>query len=178
MNDFNWPVAASGRGHKKISRLRPWVILAAPGVAILFQVYVPLYVPLLQYLELPLLVTVYLSISRRDPIGGALIGAAIGLIQDALSHQPIGIFGMVKTVTGYASAALGVHLDTGHAAVRLGLAGAMFLCHQSLYWTARRALLGVPAGAEIPQTLVAALANALVGALLFHLLDKLRDSGQ
>ena len=178
MSDLNWPMTASGRGHKKISRIRPWVILAAPVAAILFQVYVPLYFPLLQYLELPLLVIVYLSISRRGPISGALIGAMIGLTQDALSHQPIGIFGMVKTVIGYASASLGVRFDTGHVAVRLALGFVMFLCHQFLYWMARRSLLGAPSGVEIPQTLLAALANALLGALLFHLLDKLRDRGQ
>jgi rod shape-determining protein MreD len=178
MNDFTSPLAASRRGRKKLVRIRPWVMLAAPVAAILFQVYVPLYFPLSQYLEFPLLVTVYLSISRRNPISGALIGTAIGLIQDALSHQPIGIFGMVKTVIGYASASLGVRLDTEHVAVRLGLGCALFLCHQTLYWTARRFLLGAPWGSEIPQTLLAALANALLGALLFHLLDKLRDSGQ
>lgn len=177
MNDFNWPLAASSRGKKRLFRVRPWVMLVAPVAAILFQVYVPLYFPLSQYLELSLLVTVYLSISRRAPISGALIGALIGLIQDALSHQPIGIFGMVKTVIGYASASLGVRFDTEHVAVRLGLGFVLFLCHQLLYWTARRSLLGAPSGAEIPQTLLAALANALLGALLFHLLDKLRDSG-
>jgi len=178
MSDVNWPLIDSGRSRKKISRIRPWVMLAAPMAAVLFQVYVPLYFPLLQYLELPLLVIVYLSISRRAPISGALIGAMIGLIQDALSHQPIGIFGMVKTVIGYASGSIGVRFDTGHAVIRLGLGFVMFLCHQFLYWMARRFLLGAPSGAEIPWTLLAAVANALLGALLFHLLDKLRDRGQ
>jgi len=177
MKEFNWPLGAS-RGRKKISRIRPWVMLAAPVAAILFQVYVPLYFPLSQYLELPLLVIIYLSISRRAPISGALIGAMIGLTQDALSHQPIGIFGMVKTVIGYAAASLGIRFDTGHVVVRLGLCFLLFLCHQILYWTAQHSLLGAPWGWEIPQTLLAALANALLGALLFHLLDKLRDRGQ
>ncbi|HSW49594.1 MAG TPA: rod shape-determining protein MreD [Bryobacteraceae bacterium] len=178
MNDIDWTLTASARGHKKIARIRPWVMLAAPVAAILFQVYTPIYFPLLQYLELPLLVTIYLSISRRSPLGGALIGAVIGLVQDALSHQPIGVLGMVKTITGYASAALGVRLDTGHVVVRLVLIPVMFVTHQLLYWMARRFLLGAPSGATFGPTLLAMLANAVLGILLFHLLDKLRDSGQ
>ena len=178
MNELDWTLTASGRGHKKMARIRPWVILAAPVAAILFQVYVPIYIPLMQYLELPLLVTIYLAISRRGPVGGALVGAMIGLFQDALSHQPIGVLGMVKTTIGYASAAVGVRLDTGHVVVRLGLLGVMFVAHQSLFWMARRFLLGLPSGADFGLTLLAMLVNALVGVVLFRLLDRLRDSGQ
>jgi rod shape-determining protein MreD len=176
MNDFNEAFTVAGRGKKKTSRIRPWVILVTPLAAILFQVYVPLYLSLLHYLELPLLVTVYLAVSRRSPLGGALIGAAIGLVQDALSYQPIGILGMVKTLVGYAAASVGVRLDTDHPAVRLGLCTFFFLCHQLLYWAVRRTLLGSPSGLEIPQTLLAALANGLLGVVLFSMLDKLKDT--
>jgi rod shape-determining protein MreD len=151
-------------------------MLAAPLAAILFQVYAPLYLPLFHYLELPLLVTVYLAVSRRSPLGGALTGAAIGLVQDALSYQPIGILGMVKTLVGYAAASVGVRLDTEHRVVRLGLGVFFFLCHQLLFWAIRRALLGAPTGLEIPRTLLAALANGLLGVVLFSLLDKLKDT--
>ncbi len=176
MNDFNEAFAIGRRGRKKASRIRPGVMVATPVAAILFQVYVPLYFPLLRYLELPLLVTVYLAVSRRSPIGGALIGAVIGLIQDALSYQPIGTLGMVKTLAGYAAASIGVRLDTGHAAVRMGLGAVFFLGHQLLYWTVRRVLLGAPSGLEIVQTLLAALANGLAAVPLFYLLDKLKDT--
>jgi rod shape-determining protein MreD len=175
MNDFNEALLIGGRSRKKTARIRPWVVLVTPLAAILFQVYVPLYLPLLHYLELPLLVTVYLAVSRRSQIGGALIGSAIGLVQDALSYQPLGILGMVKTLVGYAAASLGVRLDTEHAAVRLALGAIFFLIHQSLYWLVRRTLLGAPTGLEVPQTLLAAVANGLVGVLLFAVLDKLKD---
>ncbi|MCC7175868.1 MAG: rod shape-determining protein MreD [Bryobacterales bacterium] len=178
MNDTLWPPEASGRGRKRLARLRPWVVIAAPVAAILFQVYLPLYLPLLQNLELSLLVVIYLAIARRNPISGALIGTVVGLVQDALSHQPIGIFGMVKTMVGYGAAALGVRFDTGHTLVRLGLVFVMFLCHQALYWTARQFLLGAPSGAELLPALLAAAANALLSIPLYHLLDKLKDRGQ
>jgi rod shape-determining protein MreD len=165
-----------GRVKKKKSRLRPWVMLVVPLAAILFQVYVPLYLSLLRYLELPLLVTVYLAIIRRSQVAGIFIGTGIGLVQDSLSHQPIGIFGMVKALVGYAAASLGVRLDTEQAAVRFGLGFLFCACHQFLYWAVRRILLGEPSGFELLQTLLAAVSNGLLAVPLFYLLDRLKES--
>ena len=176
MTEINEFVSVDGRGKKKRSHLRPWVMLVIPLAAILFQVYVPLYLSLLRYLELPLLVTVYLAIMRRSQLAGVFIGAGIGLVQDSLSHQPIGIFGMVKTLVGYAAASLGVRLDTEHVAVRFGLGFFFCACHQFLYWAARRTLLGEPAGFEYLQTLLAAFSNGTLAVPLFYLLDKLKET--
>ncbi len=175
MNDFGGPLFPGTRGKKKLFRIRPWVVLATPLAALLFQVYVPLYVPLARYLELTLLVTVYLAVSRRGPVAGAFTGALIGLVQDSLSNQPIGVFGMVKTVIGYAAASLGVRLDTEHAAVRFGLGCFFFAAHQLLYEAAKRGLLGTPSGLHLVPTLLAILVNGASGVVLFFLLDKLRD---
>lgn len=175
MNEFDGAFAIAGRARKKPSRIRPGVMLFTPLAAILFQVYVPLYAPLLQHLELPLLVTIYLAVSRRSLPAGAVTGALIGLVQDALSHLPIGVLGMVKTLVGYAAASVGVRLEASHVVVRFGLCTFFFLAHQLLYAVLLRALLGTPTGLEIPQMLVAAPANGLTGILLFHLLDKLKD---
>jgi rod shape-determining protein MreD len=176
MNEFNESLPVRRRGKKKRSRLRPWVMLVAPLAAILFQVYVPLYLSLLEYLELPLLVTVYFAVTRRSQVAGVFIGAGIGLVQDSLSHQPIGIFGMVKTLVGYLAASLGVRLDTEHIAVRFGLGFFFCVCHQFLYWAVRRTLLGDPAAFEYLQTLLAALSNGTLAVPLFYLLDRLKES--
>jgi rod shape-determining protein MreD len=176
MNEFNESLPVRRRGKKKRSRLRPWVMLVVPLAAILFQVYVPLYLSLLEYLELPLLVTVYLAVTRRSQVAGVFIGAGIGLVQDSLSYQPIGIFGMVKTLVGYVAASLGVRLDKEHIVVRFGLGFFFCVCHQSLYWAVRRTLLGDPAGFEYLQTLLAALCNGTLAVPLFYLLDRLKES--
>ena len=176
MTEINEFVNMDGRGKKKRSHLRPWVLLVIPLAAILFQVYVPLYLSLLRYLEVPLLVTVYLAIMCRSQLAGVFIGAGIGLVQDSLSHQPIGIFGMVKTLVGYAAASLGVRLDTGHVAVRFGLGFLFCACHQFLYWAARRTLLGEPAGFEYLETLLAAFSNGILAVPLFYLLDRLKET--
>ena len=44
--------------------------------------------------------TVYFALGRRSPIQGTLMGAAMGLFEDALSHHAIGVNGIAKTVVG------------------------------------------------------------------------------
>ncbi len=164
------------RTRKKGSSVRLWVMLVMPLAAILFQVYIPLYFPLLDCLELPLLVTVYLAMNRRSPIQGMFLGAAIGLAQDSLSDHPIGVIGMIKTTLGYVAGSLGVRLDTEHPAVRFGLAGLFFLLHQGLHSLIRSGLLAQPSGFEAPRLLLGALVNGGLAVPIFFLLDKLREN--
>jgi rod shape-determining protein MreD len=176
MSEYSDSMPFGGRLKKKGLRLRPWVMLVFPIAAILFQVFVPLYVSLLGYLELPLLVTIYFAMTRRSQVAGIFIGASIGLAQDALSHAPIGLLGMVNTLMGYTAASLGVRLDTENVLVRFSLGFLGLICHQGLQWGLRRILLGEAVSFEIFATFLAAFANGAVAVPLFHLLDKLREN--
>ncbi len=175
MSDFGEPLLGEGQRKSRISRFRPVVIIGIPLVAILFQVYVPRFFVYLSYLELPLLVTVYFSIMRRSPLAGVFFGAAIGLAQDSLSpQQPLGMFGIVKTLVGYFAASLSLRLDVDHPAVRFVLGFFFFFFHQFFLWVLSRALLGLSVNFDPQQTSVQGLLNAVVAVPLFHLLDKLR----
>src|ERR1700685_3665818 len=79
-------------------RLRFVCVVVIPLVAVLLQVYVPRFIPVLAYLELPLLITVHFALSRRGPIPALFYGMFIGLVQDSLSHQTIGLYGVVTTL--------------------------------------------------------------------------------
>ena len=69
---------------------------------------------------LPLLVTIYFGVSRRNPVTGMFLGGAIGILQDALSHDnPIGLFGIAKTIVGYLASTVGARIDTQHPVSRL-----------------------------------------------------------
>ena len=152
-----------------------WVsIVGIPLAAILFQVYVPRFVTTLAYLEMPLLVTVYFSLMRRSPPSGVLFGMSIGLAQDSLSNQPLGMFGIVKTLVGYFAASVGQRFEANSAVLRLVLAFFFFFFHQFFYWVLARALLGQAVSFEPVQTLVLAVLNAAVAVPLFHILDKLK----
>jgi rod shape-determining protein MreD len=152
-----------------------WAALAAvPLASILFQVYVPRFLTYLSYLDLPLLVTVYFALMYRSPIIGVFFGAGIGLAQDSLSHLPLGMFGIVKTLTGYFVATVSQRLEVGNTPVRFFLALIFFVFQRVLYWVLSRALLNENFPLEVSQTIVLAALNALIAVPLFRLLDKLR----
>jgi rod shape-determining protein MreD len=159
------------------ARFKRWGLIAVPLLAILFQVYVPRYYEFLRYLELPLLVTVYFALMRRSQIAGIFIGAGIGLVQDSLSPQPIGVFGLDKTLVGYFAASVGMRIDVEHVMIRFVLAFALFIFHQFFYWALARAFLGQQLLFDIQQTLIMGLLNAAVGVSLYHFLDKLKERG-
>jgi rod shape-determining protein MreD len=114
---------------------------------------------------------------RRSPITGILLGAGIGLAQDALSdpHQPLGMFGIVKTLVGFFAASFSQRFDLENSAVRLVLSFFFFFFHQFFYWVLARALLGEAVNFAPGQTIVLAILNAVVAVPLFRVLDKLRS---
>ena len=82
----------------------PWpVAIGVPLAAIILQAFLPVRIHFFSAFDLPLLVTIYFAVARRNPITGLLTGSAIGLVQDALTHQPLGVYGISKTVIGCVS---------------------------------------------------------------------------
>ncbi len=149
------------------------LIVGAPVAAILFQVYVPRFFGYLSYLEPPLLVTVYFALMRRQPMAGVFYGAAVGLVQDSLSHQPLGMFGIVKTLVGYFAASVSQRFDVESPLVRFLLGFFFFFFHQFFYWVLVRALLGQALEFDPARTALFGLMNAAIAVPLFHLLDRL-----
>jgi len=164
----------SSQRESQVTKFRVWVMLAVPLTALLFQVYVPLFFRFLAFLDMPLLVVVYLALMRRSPVAGVLLGSIVGLAQDSLSKNPLGMFGITKTLVGYFAASVGMKLNVDNVLMRFLLAFFFCVFHQAFYWVMERALLRHLSQFEIQTWLVYGLLNAVVGAALFHLLDKLR----
>ena len=161
----------------QISRFRTWVLLAVPLAAILFQIYVPLFFQFLGFLEMPLLVVVYFALMRRNQISGLLVGMLVGIGQDSLTPKnPLGAYGIVKTLVGYFAASVGLRFDVDHGFVRLLLCFFFYVFHQFLYWVVDRAMLGHNLPFEPQKTVVLAVLNAVVGVSLFRFLDRLKES--
>lgn len=159
----------------KVSRFHAWVLMAVPLAAVLFQMYVPLFFPFLNFLDMPMLVVVYFALVRRSQIGGLVLGAAVGLAQDSLSKNHLGMFGIANTLVGYFAASMGMRIDVDRGAIRLVITFALYLFHHSMYWAIARALLNRNFDFEIQRTLMLGLLNAVVGVPLFIFLDKLRE---
>jgi rod shape-determining protein MreD len=102
------------------------------------------------------------------------VGAAVGLAQDSWSKNPLGMFGITKTLVGYFAASIGMKLDVDNLLMRFILAFFFYVFHQSFYWVMERALLSQQSPFDLSNWVGLGVLNALVGAALFHFLDKLR----
>ena len=156
-------------------RLRPLVIVLVPLGGILFQVYMPRFFHYLGYIEVPLLTVVYFSLMQRQPVVGVLVGAVVGLAQDSLSQQPLGIFGIVKTLVGYFAASVSMRFDVDNPVIQFVLSFFFFVFHEFFKWVLIRALLGQQPDFLTQQTLLFGLVNALVAVPLFLILDKIKE---
>ena len=169
-------ILLSSQREGQVSRFRAWVVVVVPLAAILFQVYVPLFFSFLSFVEMPLLVVMYFALLRRSQISGLLLGAVVGLAQDSLSKNPLGVFGIVNTLVGYFAASVGMRIDVDQGVIRLLLSFFFYLFHELMHWVLVRALLDQHLAFEIQKTLLLALLNAVVGVSVFHFLDKLRET--
>jgi len=162
--------------HIEVHKFRTGAILVATLLALVIQAWFPMRVARTALLDLPLLVTIYFGLSRRNPSTGLLLGTAIGLLQDSLSGPtiPLGLFGIAKTIIGYLASSIGARLDTEHPAARFALTAGFFMIHQALIALTRRILLAQPEPWFNWHLFLAALVNAIVAVLLFVLLDRLR----
>jgi rod shape-determining protein MreD len=166
----------TGETHIEVHKFFPGAILVVTVAALVVQSSMPVYVPKLNIIELPLLVTIYFGLSRRNPSTGLLLGMVIGLAQDALSGPtvPLGFYGIAKTIIGYLASSIGARLDTEHPAARFALVFGFFVVHQAMLVLIRRLLLAQPEAWLNMHLVAAAAVNALVGTLLFAAFDRLR----
>src|SRR5713101_8435821 len=164
--------------HIEVHKFRAGAIIGSLLLVLFLQAFLPLYVPKAEILDLPLLVTIYFGLSRRNPSTGLLLGMAIGLAQDSLSGPtvPLGLYGIAKTIIGYLASSIGARLDTEHPAARFSLTMGFFVLHQAILVLTRRLLLSQPEPWFNLHLLIAAALNAVLGTILFLFLDRLRRS--
>jgi len=152
----------------------PAAVLVPLG-ALFLQAFLPLRMHFFSIFDLPLLVVIFFAVARRNPVSGMLTGAAIGVLQDALTHQPIGVYGIAKTVVGYGASSLGVKLDVENVGARVLLTLFFYVVHQFVYFLVARGLVGLTLTWSWSRDLVGALVNAVLAAILFTLLDRLKQ---
>lgn len=149
-------------------------VAGAAFFAVLIRAFLPVYFQSAAMLELPLLVTLYFGLSRRNPATGLLLGMGIGLLQDSVSPVHIGYYGIAKTLVGYAGSSIGGRLDVDHPISRFLLTFMFFHFHQGVLVLIKRLLLAQPETMFSMKLLLTSLVNAAIAVALFPLLDKLR----
>jgi rod shape-determining protein MreD len=151
----------------------PWpVSILVPLIALGLQAYLPLHFWRFGILDLPLIVTVYFAIARRNPIAGTLTGAVIGIAQDALTQQPIGINGISKAIIGYLCASIGVRVDVDNHGTRLILNFGAIWLNSAITMLIVRNMLAMQMAWSWWHELIRAIVNSLLAVVLFALMDK------
>jgi rod shape-determining protein MreD len=161
--------------HIEVHKYYGGVVPAAVLLALLLQAFFPIYFRWANYLELPLLVTVYFALSKRNPSSGLLLGMVIGLLQDSLSRTPLGLYGIAKTLTGYLGSSIGARVDVEHPISRFLLTVGFVWFHHAVFTLTSHVLLAKHDEMYFTMPLlISALVNAALAMGLFPLLDRFR----
>jgi rod shape-determining protein MreD len=169
------PITYTSGEQVEVYRFSLPVTIGVPLLALFLQAFVPRRFPFFSYFDLPLLVTIFFAMARRNPVSGLLTGAFIGLLQDSLGGHPIGLYGIAKTVVGFGASSLGVKLDVENAGARLLVTLGFYLVHGVVYFTVARGMVNMTLNWSWGRSLLAGLANAMLGVLLYFLLDKFKQ---
>ena len=160
------------------NRFQVVALAAITLISIIGKFYLPRLVPHTEWLELPLLLTVYFGLMRHSPIASLFFGAFVGLAEDSLSpaNIPIGMYGITKTLVGYFAASVSLRFNVESSLIRLVLCFFFFFFHAFFYWVMRRALLGQLVPFDPQEVFVHGALNSVVSLPLFLVLDRMRLS--
>jgi rod shape-determining protein MreD len=145
-------------------------------LALALEALLPVYFRSAAILELPLLVTIYLGLSKRNPSSGLLLGMAVGLAQDSLGHTPLGMYGIAKTAVGFVASSFGSRIDVEHPISRFLLTFVFFHLHNAVLVLTSRLLLGQHEPYLETKLVIASIVNSAVAVFFYALLDKLRKT--
>ena len=168
------PVTYTSQEQIEVYRFPLPVAILVPLAALFLQAFLPSRFPFFNIFDLPLLVVIFFAVARRSQVSGLLTGAVIGLLQDALTHHPLGVYGIAKTAVGYGASSLGVKLDVENAGARLLVTLFFYVAHEIIYFTVARGLVGLKLEWSWGHELGSAVANAFLAVLLFFFLDRFK----
>jgi rod shape-determining protein MreD len=165
---------AESRRDMEIHRFPLLIYTLVPLLSLVLQSWLPRVAGRYSWFDLPLVVTVYFALARRNPMQGAVMGSAIGLFEDALSHHAIGINGIAKTAVGFLAGSVGIRIDVDNHTIRVLLNFALSLLSSAIYLFVTRFLLGLAIDWSWLTELLRAVGNSLIALVLFPLLDRLQ----
>ena len=169
------PLTYTSQDQIEVYRFSVGFTIVVPLIAVFLQAFVPLKLQFFSIFDLPLLVVIFFAVARRSQVAGLLTGSIIGLLQDSLTHQPIGVYGIAKTVVGYGASSLGVKIDVENAGARFLVVLFFYVIHEIVYFMVARGLVGLTLEWSWPHELGSAFANAILAVGLFALLDRFKQ---
>jgi len=167
-------LGADLRREMEIHRYPLLAYALVPLASLVLQAWLPRLTSPYDWFDFPLVVTVYFALGRRNPIQGTLMGAAMGLFEDALTHNAIGINGIAKTIVGFLAGSVGVRVEVDNQVIRLLLNFVLSLLSSAIYLFVSRFMLGLALEWSWLTELLRALGNSIIALVLFPLLDRLQ----
>jgi rod shape-determining protein MreD len=164
-----------GASHRRDLGVHSYPLLVyalAPLAALVLQAWLPRMLHGNTWFDLPLAVTVYFALARRDPIQGTFMGAGMGIFEDALTHHAIGVNGIAKTVAGFLAGSVGVRIDVDNFTIRLMMTFLLSLLSSAIYVLIYRVLLGMDQEWRWLEELMKAVGTSAAAMILFPLLDR------
>lgn len=157
-----------------VYRFHPAAFAVSLFLGLLLQISLPVKLPLARLFDFPLVLTIYFASIRRNKVFGVGLGTGLGLVQDALSHGLLGMFGIAKALSGYFSAWVSIKFDIDQFGSRYILTGALVFFHSLVLLGLRRLLFeSVPpfVPLEAASTVIVNVALALI---CFPVLDRFK----
>jgi len=175
---MNATLIYTSREEIEVHKFNPGVTIGVPLLAIFLQAYIPVMwhgrLSFFNVFDLPLLVTIFFAVARRNPLTGTITGCLIGLVQDAFTANYIGLFGIAKSVVGYASSSIAAKIDVENPGSRLILTFGFYLLHRLVYVLVQRGLVQQEVNPEWVHQVGAAMANGLLAIVVFSVLDRFK----
>ena len=158
----------------EVFRVHPATLWVTILLALLLQTFLPLKIPLAGLMDFPLLVTVYFTLVRQNKIFGIALGTGLGLMQDALSHGYVGMFGMAKALVGYLAAFAAIRFNVESLFARSVVTASLILLHNLCMAGLQHALLESPPAFMALDLASAVLVNVALSLIVFPVLDRMR----
>lgn len=149
-------------------------LILVPLIAVVLQAYVPLYFHSFSMLDLPLLVIIYFALARRSALAGILGGALIGVAQDSLSRDPIGLYAISGTIVGFVASLISSRMELESPGIRFVLVCVLYYLHFFSLYSLSIVLLGESMEISMGTTVEPSLVNGVAGMLLYSVLDRFR----
>lgn len=165
-------VTATSRRDVEVRSYPLLVYALAPLVALVLQAWLPRVSRGYVFYDLPLVVTIYFALGRRSPIQGMFMGATLGIMQDALTHNAIGLNGIAKTVAGFLAASMGLRIDVENHTIRVITTLALSVLCSAIYLFINRVLLGLVTEWSWLVEVLRAVGNAVIAFIVFPLMDR------
>ncbi|HLG14984.1 MAG TPA: rod shape-determining protein MreD [Blastocatellia bacterium] len=146
-------------------------------VALLVQLVAARYLQVFKYVDLQLVVTVYVAL-QRALLPGLVTGFASGLCGDAISGGILGIGGFSKTLIGYLVAMISIKFSFDNPLARLGVVAVASAVNTAIYVSLtlvlEQPLPFVGTWGEFGKTTGwRALADSAASIVVFVLMDRL-----